>query len=276
MKDEKDESYILVDSLQRLTHCVHDLSSYNSIVFHADGELCRSGALIMMCIQGVDTSETGKCTPVYVVDMQSLEEQDIFSTESKGMGLRKLLEDTSTLKIAFDCRRTSDVLFHCCNGIQLAGTLDLQVFDQAVRIHRGELPPKRERNWIPQVQSLERVAKRYNVPVPRVIESVLPTKQPLLQPTAISGADTIKTIRKMWHVMNKGQQVQPSLMRKTMEFSARYENIFRDALEEVTLETNKTLILEEIPIMSESELPPEHPRRVSETSSHRRLCRFPH
>ena len=55
--------------------------------------------------------------------------------------------------------------------------------------------------------------------------------------------------------------VSELLMQKTMEYSARYERIFRDAAREITFNRNKTMVMEEAAIIQKSELIDDHPSR---------------
>ena len=80
---------------------------------------------------------------------------------------RSLLEDPDIKKITFDCRGDSDALFHQC-GVVLAGVLELQVLDQAVRIQQGEMPPHRcpyvNQGGIPFLQGMSSLLQRYSIP----------------------------------------------------------------------------------------------------------------
>lgn len=273
-----DQKHILVDSADELNDVAKDLASYDQVAFDAEGvDLSRYGALTVAAMQGFDGKNKDKCSPIYVIDVQLLGGDAVFSKTSGTPSIRSILEDPKMTTVTFDCREDSNALFHQFGGVKLAGSIDLQVMDQAARIHQGELPPKRESGgtWIPFVQNMERVAGRYDITMnkssaPHKANLNVWKERPMLEKTIAYAAKDIDVIRRMWYAMSDAN-ISALLMARTIEYSARYESLFRDHHSEVTYERNKNMVMEERAIIQESELPAGHPRRVAETSTHRRL-----
>jgi hypothetical protein len=272
-------AHILVDSADELNLVAKDLDSYDMVAFDAEGvDLGRTGALTIATMQGFNEDNQDTNSPIYVIDVHVLGGAVVFSKENEEPSIRSVLEDPNITKVTFDCRADSDALFHQFGGVKLTGSIDLQVFDQAVRIHNGELPPKREINWIPFVQNMERVARRYSISMDK---SNAPHKgnlnvwkqRPLSDASIAYAAKDIEVIRRMWYAMADAK-VSDLLMARTIKCSARYESLFRDNPTEVTFRRNKNMVMEEIAIMRVDELPADHPKRVAETSTHRRLQRY--
>lgn len=258
----------MVDSKDILSQVAKDLASYDRVAFDAEGvDLGRNGALTLACFQGFDSSNKSKFTPIYVVDVQVLGGDVAFPKSSEEVTLRSVLEDPSITKVTFDCRADSDALFHQFKGVKLTGTIDLQVFDQAVRIHKGESPPKRDGNRKPYVKNMERVSNPYSIGVsmdkanaPHRGNFNVWKQRPLSDKSIEYAAKDIEVIRKLWYAMDEAN-VSELLLQKTMEYSARYERIFRDAAREITFNGNKTMVMEEVAIIQKSELPDDHPSR---------------
>lgn len=263
---EPDE-YILVDRKEDLNRVAKDLAAFDRVAFDAEGvDLSRTGALTVACFQGFDSSDEEKFTPIYVVDVQVLEGDTAFPKTSTELTLRDVLEDPKITKVTFDCRADSDALFHQFQ-VKLTGTIDLQVFDQAVRIHKGAPPPARSGSWKPFVEGMGKVLKRYPIRVamdkanaPHRGNYYVWQERPLSDKSIEYAAKDIEVIRKLWYAMNK-VNVSELLLQRTKEYSARYEQIFRDAAREITFNNNKTMVMEEVAIISKSELPSDHPCR---------------
>eukprot|EP00980_Cylindrotheca_fusiformis_P010782 scaffold2441_cov105-Cylindrotheca_fusiformis.AAC.8 len=276
----KPNAHVFVDSADDLNLIAMDLAAYDKVAFDAEGvDLGRKGALTVAAMQGFNQDNKDKFSPIYVIDVQVLGGNVVFSKKAEKPSIRSILEDPKIDKVTFDCRADSDALFHQF-GVTLTGSIDLQVFDQAVRIHQGELPPQRERggSWIPYVQNMERVGRRYSIVIDK---STAPHRKnfnvwkdrPLSDESIAYAAMDIDVIRRMWYAMSEAK-VSDLLMSRTKTCSARYERLFREYPYEVSYESNKNLTMEEHPIIKKSELPAGHPRRPAETSSHRRMSRY--
>lgn len=77
-------------------------------------ELSRFGSLTILSIGTRDT--------VYLIDVKEIGES-VFDD-----GLRRILEDTNTEKLMFDCREDADALLHN-HKVKLAGVLDIQLLE---------------------------------------------------------------------------------------------------------------------------------------------------
>jgi hypothetical protein len=264
-------AHILVDSADELNLVAKDLDSYDMVAFDAEGvDLGREGALTIATMQGFnkDVQNQDTHSPIYVIDVHVLGGAVVFSKENEVPSIRSVLEDPNITKVTFDCRADSDALFHQFGGVKLTGSIDLQVFDQAVRIHNGELPPKRNGSRLPFVQNMERVARRYSISMDK---SSAPHKgnlnvwkhRPLSDASIVYAAKDVEVIRRMWYAMADAK-VSDLLMARTIEYSARYESLFRDSRTEVTFRRNKNLVMEEIAIIRVNELPADHSKRVAQ------------
>jgi hypothetical protein len=153
---------ILVDLEEKFMHAVEEVSAHSRVGFDAEGvNLSRTGELTIATFQGFDG--VAAVTPIYVVIIEVLGGDRVFWKTLPSF--RSLLEDSAVNKVTFDCRGDSDALFHQF-GVYLAGVLDLQVFDQAVRIHQGELPPKKNiyfmQAGLPLLPGMEKVLSHYS------------------------------------------------------------------------------------------------------------------
>jgi len=265
---------ILVDTLEKLTTASQDLATYDRFAFDTEGvDLSRTGELTVATIQGFQSKK--KETPIYVIDVQILGCDVAYSKDS--LSLRSILEDPSKEKVTFDCRSDSDALFHQF-GVSLNGTFDLQIFDQAVRIHNGETPPKRNpyvcNGGVPFLSDMETVSKRYSIEA-SLNKSTAPHrsniniwKQRPLSSTCIQyAANDVHVIKQLWYEMSNSD-VSNLLMQRTIEHSRRYESMFRDRAKEVKFYLDKEFVMEEHAIVTESELPADHPRNMRDTPSY--------
>ena len=271
-------STVRVDTPELFANALEDLYSYNRFAFDTEGvNLGRSGDLTIATIQGIQSSGDGQkkdekevATPqIYVIDVQMLGGDTVFSKDTTS--LRSLLEDESKHKLTFDCRADSDALYHQFD-VTLRGTIDLQVFDQAVRIHNGELPPKKNiyvvDGGIPFLDSMEVVSERYSIKLllskhnaPHRLNSQVWKERPLSLACTKYAAHDVYLIEQMWKVMAKSK-VSKLLMDRISQHSQRYESMFRDRVEKISHFGDKLFIMEEHPIISEHELPTGHPRRL--------------
>ena len=94
-----------------------------------------------------------------MIDVQALGGPAAFAS-----GLGRLLESPDVRKITFDCRADSDALWHQFR-VRLTNVLDVQVFEQAVRIANGEALPKRTsrygRPFLPFVKGMAYMSEKY-------------------------------------------------------------------------------------------------------------------
>lgn len=268
---------ILVDSEAKLTNALNKLSTYKRLAVDAEGDkLGRTGQLTILTLQGVDANAE-KDTPIFVVDVLSLGGKRVYSKALPS--LRSMLEDSTITKITFDCRTDSDALFHQFS-LSLAGTLDLQIFDQAVRIQQGELPPKRtnyfQNGGIPYLASMEKTLGRYSLSEETTaLKSSCPHKglihiwkeRPLKASSIEYAANDVKIINQLWRKMSNCN-VSDILMKRTLIHSKRYESMFRGRQIEVNFVRDKNFIMEEHGIILETELPLTHPRRQRKSASY--------
>ena len=271
-------STVRVDTPELFANALEDLYSYNRFAFDTEGvNLGRSGDLTIATIQGIPSSgddqkndEKDEAAPqIYVIDVQLLGGDTVFSKDTTS--LRSLLEDESKQKLAFDCRADSDALYHQFD-VTLRGTIDLQVFDQAVRIHNGELPPKKNvyvvNDGTPFLDNMGVVSERYSTKLllskhdaPHRLNNQVWKERPLSLACANYAAHDVYLIEQMWKVM-ANLKVSKLLMDRAYQHSQRYESMFRDRVEKISQFGDKLFIMEEHPIISEHELPTSHPRRL--------------
>jgi len=180
-------------------------------------------------------------------------------------------------KVTFDCRGDSDALFHQF-GVSLAGVLDLQVFDQAVRIHQGELPPKKNiyftQAGLPLLSGMEKVLSHYSAETaigkssaPHRGDSNVWKKRPLSVASVNYAGNDVNVIKILWEKMDN-VRVPTWLMEKVILHSKRYEGMFRDKEKEVDRYFEKNFVMEEHGIILENELPSSHPRKPSKAATY--------
>jgi len=267
---EATDSIIFVDSKDAFLAAIKELSTYDRMAFDSEGvNLSRTGECTIVTIQGFDGAK--KETRIYVIDVHVLGADVVFSKEHPS--LRPILENSNLTKVTFDCRTDSDAIFHQY-GVSLAGTFDLQIFDQAVRIHNGKLPPQRNsyicNGGIPFLPSMEKVLQRYSIET-SIQKSSAPHRQsaeiwkqrPLSSASIEYAGNDVHIIKLLWCKM-RSTNVSDILMKRTVQHSRRYESMFRDRCEKVSRYFDKDFIMEEHAIMAENELPPRHPK-INET-----------
>ena len=270
---------ILVDNEEELLKALTEISSHKNIAFDAEGiELGRDGPLTVATFGGLDTEEA----PIFVVDVQVLGGERVFSRELPSF--RSCLEDLAITKVTFDCRGDSDALFHQFD-VTLCGVLDLQVFDQAVRIHAfDEAPPENcpfvKEGGIQFLQGVETVLGRYpdltgdentlrKLPAPHRLSSSVWGKRPLSTDAIAYAANDVRINKVLWNRMQMQMdltdegELSELLMRRVEMHSKRYEGQFRDRRVKVNPTTERNFVMEEHAIISSNELPASHPRHSS-------------
>jgi len=265
---------VIVDSEDKFIDAVKEVSAHSRVAFDAEGvNLGRTGELTIATFQGFDG--VAEETPIYVVDVEVLGGDRVFSKTLPSF--RSLLEDSAVTKVTFDCRSDSDALFHQF-GVSLAGVLDLQVFDQAVRIHQGELPPKKniyfEHGGVPLLSGMEKVLSRYSAETaigkssaPHKRDSNVWKKRPLSVASVKYAGNDVNVIKILWEKMNSAR-VPTWLMEKVILHSKRYEGMFRDKEKEVHPCFDKDFVMEEHGIIIENELPSSHPRKPRKAANY--------
>lgn len=275
-----------IDTEEALLDVEQRLSNYNYICFDAEGvDLGRYGELTIATMQGIAgkaaaaaADEEQPDTPIYVIDVMAIGGKTAFS-KSRQSGLCKILEDKSIVKITFDCRSDSDALYHQF-GVSLSGSFDLQLYDQAIRIHKGgELPPQRNpylKYGIPFVSGMRRVLEKYSCQNNDILKdkSLAPHKmnmsiwrhRPLSEICVDYAARDVHALKVLWHEMNHCG-VPDYLMKKVVLHSKYYEGFFRDRKRHVDHVRDKLIIMEELPIITVEELPPNHPKKKPEAHS---------
>ena len=264
-----DSTTVFVDNEDQLIKAVTELSTHSEVAFDTEGvELGRNGRLTIATFGGLDTADA----PIYVVDVLVLGGERVFSRELPSF--RCLLEDITIKKVTFDCRCDSDALLHQFD-VRLRGVLDLQVFDQAARIHTfGEAPPERcpyvkVGGGTRYLQGVESVLARYPDPTNNAAIRKLPAphrdntevwgKRPL-SADAVAYAAVDVHINKVLLERMREHDVSDLLMQGVFTHSRRYEGQFRDRPEEVNRLIEKDFVMEEHAIVSASDLPADHPR----------------
>jgi hypothetical protein len=218
--------------------------------------LGRAGALTIATFRSVETPGA----PAYVVDVLALGADRVFHKELPS--LRGVLENSSVTKVTFDCRGDSDALLHQFD-VTIRGVLELQVLDQAVRIQRGEAPPKRcpyiQRPYVPYLQSTNAVSRRYpskELDAPHAKDPGVWGERPLSAQAVAYAANDAHVIRELLHAM-RATQLSETLAQAVKEHSARYEDQFRSRSDDSpSRPLDKEFVIEEHPIVDASDLPP--------------------
>lgn len=263
-------SSVYVDSEEALHKAVEALSRHGRVAFDAEGvNLGRDGPLTIATFLGLDhDSKDGKGPVIYVVDVQELGGHRVFSSELPSF--RGMLEDDAISKVTFDCRGDSDALFHQF-GVKLSGVLDLQVLDQAVRVHLGETPPQRcpyvTRGGIPYLQGMQRVL---DIHLPHATAKKLAAphssfdpkawaKRPLSAPAISYAANDAYIIQILFSRLQQ-YELSEHLEKGVKRHSQRYEGMFRDRKKAVNRTIEKDFVMEEHPIIASHLLPAGHAR----------------
>ncbi len=224
---------------------------------------------------------------IYVFDVQVLGAHKVFSR--KEASLTQILEGNTPI-VTFDCRSDSDALFHHF-GVRLSNVRDVQVLDQAARILFGELPPKRctflLNKEVPRLAGMDAVARRLEVALPstkfapHMLDSKAWEKRPLKAGAIEYAATDVHIIRDMhdkaWIMIRKrliSFKSRPwkafwSLLEDAyVQRSMQYVSLLRDNLNSRS-SLDRKFFIEEHPLVDESCLPKDHPRRLGELG----LCR---
>jgi len=270
--------FVYVDNEEALGESLRVLLQCRKIAFDTEGvDLGREGELTVMTLRGLD--DGGGCVSgiAYVVDVRLLGNERVFSLDQKP-SFRDILENPDVTKFTFDCRRDSDALQHQFR-VTLQGVLDLQVYEQAIRIQNGELPPERcpwvMEGGVPLLSGMVKVAERvlpHNVfqQLEQCSRGSITHKEwgerPLTEAAIAYAAKDVHTIAALLAQMD-GTEVSESLMAGVKMHSARYENQFRNSERSIPRKpysnADKELIMEELPIVDWCDLDPtKHPRRA--------------
>jgi hypothetical protein len=203
---------------------------------------------------------------------------DIVFPREETTSFRAILEDPNVVKATFDCRTDSDALLHQI-GVKLSGVLELQVFDQAVRIHCGEAPPERcpyvTEGGIQFLQGMSHILKeRYSsvsqqkLPAPhRCVGQHAWSQRPLSSEAIMYAATDVYIIKELLREM-RSVGVSHILMQAVKTHSQRYEGVFRDRETEVNRLSEKDFVMEEHAIISSAHLPASHPRKQEASRQH--------
>lgn len=263
------DDVVFVDTEEALVSAVEDLISYAEVAFDTEGDnLSREGPLTIATFRGLGKFDAR----TYVVDVMALGGGRVFSKTLPSF--RSLLEDAAFTKVTFDCRTDSDALLHQFE-VRLSGVLELQVLDQAIRIHNGEAPPESNR-YIKQgglryLQGMTEVLKRHSTDEEKLAKEPSPhTKSNSnvwrlrpLPPAAIKYAATdARVIGKL--LMKMRETPLPSLLEhRVQEHSERYVDYFRSAEKSQLLD--RDFVMEEHAICQSQELPVDHPMIPQDT-----------
>ena len=179
-------------------------------------------------------------------------------------GLKKLLESEHLLKVTFDCRADSDALWHQY-GVRLTNVLDVQVYEQAVRLSDGDSFPKRKnhrRSMLPYVKGMSHISERY-LPHdtmqhlggtadngPHKTDRLVWKNRPLSDNNIAYAANDVHIIRELLNNF-RHRKVPAALMLGVDKHSNRYLGHLRDRTTAATFETDKDFIMEEHPIVDE-------------------------
>lgn len=270
-EEEQPGSTILVDNAEGLQKAVLDLSgNAHDVALDCEGVNLgrKKGSLSIVTISGLDPQSL-----IYVVDVLKLGGERTFSTEEPS--LRSVLEDSGIKKVMFDCRTDSDALKHQFD-VTLAGVLDLQVFDQAIRIQGGEAPPRRspilKEAHFPFLQSMVNVLQRYPGCVEMKCEKsvglmVAWNQRPLPAALLEYAAADVKVIKSLLVEMRR-TSISADLTEAVDKHSKLREDVFRGSESDVQMSySNKTKIIEK-PIISDAALPVGHLRRDPPLKGH--------
>lgn len=245
-----------VDTEAELVDAVEAIAKCEEVAFDSEGvDLSRHGPLTVAIISGTSSGDT-----VYVVDVQKLGGERVFSETRPSF--RAVLQHPNITKVTFDCRGDSDALFHQF-GVKLCGVLDLQVLDQGVRIQTGEAPPARSDYVnLPTVQGMNKIAERYGVTtVKGSVSHKRWGKRPLPKKEIKYAAKDVVIIKELLTAMRETATISRKLVEAVREHSERYASFLRDRKVAIHRQRDRDIVLEEHPIITQEELPPDHSRR---------------
>ncbi|CAM9201101.1 unnamed protein product, partial [Ectocarpus fasciculatus] len=256
--------HVFVDSAESLQSAIFHLSHCTAMAFDTEGkDLGRSGPLTIATFLPMEPA-TAAGAVAYVVDVQALGRDRVFTADS--FSLRNILEDPDIQKYTFDCRTDSDALYHQF-GVYLRGVEDMQVLEQAIRIHRGFPPPRRtytHRNGerIPYLSGMAKICAKYAGESPsghlftgpmRVDHSVWHIR-PLPSESISYAAKDVYIIKFLRDIFSR-VPLSETLLEAVKVHSEMYEWYFRDSDREISRETDMDFILEEHSIVPVEEYP---------------------
>lgn len=184
--------WAVVDTDAACALALEDLRRFQEIAFACEGFRSRTDALSVLCLLGLNMETDGdpySCAAVaYVVDLHALGP----ATFSSGLG--DLLSNPDVRKVTFDCRASSDAIYHQFH-VLLGNVWDCQVMEQAVRLANGEPLPKRtgskKKPVIPLLKDIATLAQLY---IPRGVASIR-----IREPIHICFTFVVITIRRAMH-----------------------------------------------------------------------------
>lgn len=247
--------WVFVDTEAGLAAAIKHLSCFKELVFDSEGvNLSRTGPLTVAVFRGVFPEDS----PAYVIDIQTLGGKAAFMT-----GLGSLLESCQVLKITFDCRADSDALAHQF-GVRLTNVLDMQVYEQAVRVASGEpLPCKRFFRGVkcyPYVKGMASMTRQY-IPSttmnqlggttdngPHKTDHLVWQKRPITEAVISYAANDVHITCELLKIFRQ-RKVPDELMVGVITHSERYTRHLRDRPIAANFSTDKDYIMEEIPIV---------------------------
>jgi 3'-5' exonuclease len=262
-----------VDCEEKLGKAVNSLSSCGDLVFDCEGDdLSRTGALTVATFGSLTSSSS----PIYVVDVQVLGPNTVFSKHNTSF--RTLLEDEQIPKIMFDCRSDSDALFHQY-GVRLSGVQDMQILDQAARIMDGAAPPHRcpylKSANIPRLPGMDAVSRRCGIALTKLpaphgglfgSSNKAWSKRPLPVQAIAYAAQDVYIIKQIYTKINSLTNNFKCPLGIKLENAARvhakrYEGMYRDREKALQRVLEKDFVTEEHAIVTQADLPALHPNK---------------
>jgi len=239
-----------VDSIEKFNEISKKISKWEGpLAFDAEGvDLGRNGPLTLFVLKEISKPEE----PAYVFDVLTIGEEMFTFFENC---LLNILQSEEILKVTFDCRSDSDALFHQF-GVELTNVLDLQVYDQAIRIFKGEPYPKRRGTFLPYVSGMTKVggnhltrqdfSELHSGTPPHKYDSQVWAKRPLSESSWFYSAADGHMIDLIYQSMEK-VKITPKLRLDVEHHSKRYLDHFRRYHRAVRYQ-DKEYVMEEIAI----------------------------
>lgn len=251
--------HVQVDTKEALLDALEKLKGFTQYALDCEGiYLGRRGSLTILTVKAIDESGDPTLHPAYVFDVQQLDGAMVF--DASGGFLKDMIENPMIKKITFDCRADSDALWHQFR-VKLTNVLDLQVYDQAVRIHEGESAPARRGTFLPYIPPMRSVAPKHvasrtmrelrggREPPHKSDEGVWGIR-PLPVVAWIYAAADVHLIDLVLRSM-KARNVSSHLLLRVDIHSDRYTKHFRERVMEVRHVQDKNFIMEERSILGE-------------------------
>ena len=251
--------FVVVDTIEKLAAAIDGLEGATHIALDAEGvDLSRVGLMTVLVLKRIDLASSVP-SPAFLVDLHELGGPGRAFSSPEGQALKRLVESSTALRVTFDCRTDSDALWHQF-GVRLTNVLDLQVYDQGVRLHYGEPPPRRNGSWVPYVTGMAKVGPRYVdradfraldvSPAPHKLDANAWAKRPLSDRAWAYAANDAHLIDLMFRAM-EAKEITLHLKSRVALHSDRYVRVFRDHRQVVTWDSHKTLVMEERNILLE-------------------------